>query len=150
MSKSDSPNENMQDLIEKLANGENEKNIYTRVASRQIRRNNKGNIADNPDELVRHKSDIYTLLEDEMEFKKNARFVSIIILAALTMLILGNLGLVLYWNPKELGTAVIVSLITASFANIFAIVLFVFKYIFSPTKDIMEYNAKLNNNGNDE
>lgn len=99
---------------------------------------------DNLQDIETHRQTINNEIVEEFKFKKQARMASIIVFLNLSFLLVINLLLILYWNPAKLDYKVIIVLITATFANIFAIVTLVFKYIFSPTKDMLDYNSNLN------
>ncbi|EGQ2705565.1 TPA: hypothetical protein K8107_000350 [Staphylococcus pseudintermedius] len=110
---------------------------------KQIKINEKQTKEDNLQDIQTHKEMINSHIVKELDFKRKARKVSIASFFIVGLLIILNLALVLYWNPLKLDYKVIITLVSVSFANLFAIILVVFKYIFSSTKEILDYNSKI-------
>ena len=90
----------------------------------------------------------YKLLTDELSFKKNTRFWSIIILAVLTIVLLITLFIFIWFDSLDridIDNSVLLALITAIFVNLFGLVKHVLKYAFSPTQDLMNFVKDVNN-----
>ncbi|MFQ3902691.1 hypothetical protein ABLV98_05625 [Staphylococcus sp. 50Mo3-1] len=94
-------------------------------------------------DISTHKEMINYQINKDLEFKRIARIWSIVIFLLISLIIIVNLILILYWNPINLDYKVIIALITVTFANLFTIISVVFKYVFSPTKDMLDYNANI-------
>lgn len=116
---------------------------FSRNIERQIKENEKQLKEDNLQDIQTHKEMINSHIMRELDFKRKARKFSIISFLFVGALIILNLALILYWNPTKLDYKVIITLVSVSFANLFAIILVVFKYIFSSTKEILDYNSKI-------
>ncbi|EGS82353.1 hypothetical protein AXF03_11740 [Staphylococcus aureus] len=109
----------------------------------QIKVNEKQTKEDNLQDIQTHKEMINSHIVKELDFKRKARKFSIFTFFIVGFLIILNLGLILYCNPVKLDYKVIITIVSVSFANLFAIILVVFKYIFSSTKEILDYNSKI-------
>ncbi|WP_353418218.1 hypothetical protein PYH72_09035 [Staphylococcus delphini] len=134
------------DIISEI-NGMNNKNDAENTFLQQhVSKNEKHKKNDNLQDMSTHRNSINYHIFQELAFKWKARRISIWLLVGLCVIIIINLLLILYWNPVKLDYRVTISLITVTFANLFAIVLAVFKYVFSSTKEILDYNANIYNN----
>ncbi|MTV22991.1 MULTISPECIES: hypothetical protein [Staphylococcus] len=121
----------------------NHNSQFSKSIVKQIKINEKQTKEDNLQDIQTHKEMINSHIVKELDFKRKARKVSIVSFFIVGLLIILNLALVLYWNPLKLDYKVIITLVSVSFANLFAIILVVFKYIFSSTKEILDYNSKI-------
>lgn len=145
--------EKRKELLNKIAEFNENRNHKTsfynkeKNTEKQITKNNQKTLMDDKDEFNRHKEKVYEFIDHEFDFKKKARKISVWAFLILSILMLINLLVILYWNPVSLSDSIILALITATCANIFTIIVLIFKFIFSPTKDMMDYNTQLNNNG---
>ncbi|MGK3149499.1 hypothetical protein VQE80_03535 [Staphylococcus shinii] len=115
----------------------------SRSIKKQIEQNEKNPKEDNLQDISTHKEMINYQINKDLEFKRIARIWSIVIFLLISLIIIVNLILILYWNPINLDYKVIIALITVTFANLFTIISVVFKYVFSPTKDMLDYNANI-------
>lgn len=115
----------------------------SRSIKKQIEQNEKNPKEDNLQDISTHKEMINYQINKDLEFKRIARIWSIVIFLLISLIIIVSLILILYWNPINLDYKVIIALITVTFANLFTIISVVFKYVFSPTKDMLDYNANI-------
>lgn len=135
---------NLNDLLKEINEIEQKSEPdFSRNIERQIKENEKQLKEDNLQDIQTHKEMINSHIMRELDFKRKARKFSIISFLFVGALIILNLALILYWNPTKLDYKVIITLVSVSFANLFAIILVVFKYIFSSTKEILDYNSKI-------
>ncbi|MCE4963078.1 hypothetical protein BUZ16_00015 [Staphylococcus haemolyticus] len=135
---------NLNDLLKEINEIEQKSDPdFSRNIERQIKENEKQLKEDNLQDIQTHKEMINSHIMRELDFKRKARKFSIISFLFVGALIILNLALILYWNPTKLDYKVIITLVSVSFANLFAIILVVFKYIFSSTKEILDYNSKI-------
>lgn len=104
-----------------------------------------------------HQSTVLKALGDEIKFKKHARIWSLVILCGLSLIMFINIFVMIYGQGRsfwgwfsipEIRFEIILAMITATFVNLLAIVNLVFKYIFSPTKELMNHTNELNGNKN--
>ncbi|QDW99047.1 syntaxin family protein [Staphylococcus agnetis] len=116
---------------------------FSKSIEKQIKDNEKQLKEDNLQDIQTHKEMINSHIVKDLDFKRKARKVSIICFLVIAVIIIANLGIVLYLNPAMLDYKVIITLVTASFANLVAIILVVFQYVFSSTKEILDYNSKI-------
>lgn len=116
---------------------------FSKSIEKQIKDNEKQLKEDNLQDIQTHKEMINSHIVKDLGFKRKARKVSIICFLVIAVIIIANLGIVLYLNPAMLDYKVIITLVTASFANLVAIILVVFQYVFSSTKEILDYNSKI-------
>ncbi|WP_323705657.1 hypothetical protein [Mammaliicoccus sciuri] len=129
------------------------KEVMDKVRSeilKQILKNEKEEKADKMSDIDNHKAIINKKIVEELNFKSKAKGWSIIVMLIISIAIMGNLFVVLYWNPLEFDYKIILGLITATFANLFALIMVVFRYVFSPTKEMLDYNSSLNISREDE
>lgn len=139
-----SKNKEFNDLIKEINNIKiNYKDITSKSIKKQIERNEKKPKEDNLQDISAHKEMINYQINKDLEFKRKARSVSIYAFLLISLLIIVNLILVLYWNPANLDYKVIIVLVTVTFANLFTIITVIFKYVFSPTKDMLDYNVNI-------
>jgi|GEM_PF-6049180 len=110
---------------------------------KQILRNEKEEKVDDISDIDNHKQTINKKIVEELNFKSKAKVWSVVIMLIISMAIMSNLFIVLYWNPLNFDYKIILGLITATFANLFALIMVVFKYVFSPTKEMLDYNSSL-------
>ncbi|MDW3920984.1 hypothetical protein ABFV70_06820 [Staphylococcus arlettae] len=136
---------NIEDLIERLNKDIDQNLKSSRSLEEQIKKNEKNPKEDNLQDISTHKEMINYQINKDLEFKRKARIWSIIVFLFISLIIVINLILILYWNPTKLDYKVIISLITVTFANLFTIITVIFKYVFSPTKDMLDYNANIYN-----
>ncbi|MHB7918989.1 hypothetical protein [Staphylococcus hominis] len=135
---------NLNDLLKEINEIEQKTDPdFSRNIERQIKENEKQLKEDSLQDIQTHKEMINSHIVKELDFKRKARKVSIISFFIVGALIILNLALMLYWNPTKLDYKVIITLVSVSFANLFAIILVVFRYIFSSTKEILDYNSKI-------
>ena len=135
---------NLNDLLKEINEIEQKADPdFSRNIERQIKENEKQLKEDSLQDIQTHKEMINSHIVKELDFKRKARKFSIISFLFVGALIILNLALMLYWNPTKLDYKVIITLVSVSFANLFAIILVVFKYIFSSTKEILDYNSKI-------
>lgn len=134
---------NIEDLIERLNKDIDQNLKSSRSLEEQIKKNEKNPKEDNLQDISTHKEMINYQINKDLEFKRKARIWSIIVFLFISLIIVINLILILYWNPTKLDYKVIISLITVTFANLFTIITVIFKYVFSPTKDMLDYNANI-------
>lgn len=113
---------------------------------KQLKINEKLSKKDEKSDFEIHKEEINKEILNEIRYKKKFRNWAVTIFLIISVLLFINLIVSLYWNPLKWDYKVIIALITATFANLFTILALVFTFIFSPTKDMLEYNANLNNN----
>lgn len=111
--------------------------------ARQIKKNESKEKTDDAEELKDHKEKINGYISKELNFKQIARLVSVVGFLIISFIIMLNLVLLLYWNPINVSDRVLVVITIATFTNLFALITVVFKYIFSPTKDMLEYNTNI-------
>lgn len=90
------------------------------------------------------------LVVNELHFKRNSRHKSFWALIILTSVLLLNLGAILYWNPTSLSDNIVIAMITATFANVFALIALIFRFIFSPTREILDYTKGISKDSEDE
>ncbi|MCE4965317.1 hypothetical protein BU679_01060 [Staphylococcus chromogenes] len=121
----------------------NHNSQFSKSIVKQIKTNEKQTKKDNLQDIQTHKEMINSHIVKELDFKRKARKISICTFFFVGFLIILNLALILYWNPLKLDYKVIITIVSVSFANLFAIILVVFKYIFSSTKEILDYNSKI-------
>ncbi|MBO1222567.1 hypothetical protein [Staphylococcus nepalensis] len=133
------------ELIERLNKDINQKFKSSKSLEEQIKKNEKNIKEDNLQDLATHKEMINLQIYKDLEFKRRARFWSILVFLVISLIIVANLILILYWNPTNLNYKIIIVLITVTFANLFTIITVIYKYVFSPTKDMLEYNANIYN-----
>ncbi|MCE4988085.1 hypothetical protein [Staphylococcus haemolyticus] len=136
---------NIEDLIERLNKDIDQNLKSSRSLEEQIKKNEKNPKEDNLQDISTHKEMINYQINKDLEFKRKARIWSIIVFLFISLIIVINLILILYWNPTKLDYKVVISLITVTFANLFTIITVIFKYVFSPTKDMLDYNANIYN-----
>lgn len=91
----------------------------------------------------------------QIDFKDNIRWISLIIFGLITALLSINLFIMLYMqglkykvgplpiSVPHYDTKLIIFFASATFVNIFGIIGFLLRYIFSPTKDILKHNEDL-------
>lgn len=115
----------------------------------QISENEKEDKVDDISDIDSHKQIVNKKIIEELNFKSRAKVWAIRIMLGLSIIIILNLLLVLYWNPLDFDYKIILGLITATFANLFALITVVFKYVFSPTKEMLDYNSALITNKED-
>lgn len=115
----------------------------SRSIKKQIEQNEKNPKEDNLQDISTHKEMINFQINKDLEFKRKARIWSIVVFLLISIIIIVNLILVLYWNPINLDYKIIIALITVTFANLFTIITVIFRYVFSPTKDMLDYNANI-------
>lgn len=111
--------------------------------ARQIKKNESKEKTDDAEELKDHKEKINGYISKELNFKQIARLASVVGFLIISFIIILNLVLLLYWNPINVSDRVLVVITIATFTNLFALITVVFKYIFSPTKDMLEYNTNI-------
>lgn len=111
--------------------------------ARQIKKNESKEKSDDAEDLKNHKEKINGYISKELRFKQIARLVSVVGFLILSFIIIVNLFLLLYWNPVNISDRVLIVITIATFTNLFALITVVFKYIFSPTKDMLEYNTNI-------
>ncbi|MCJ1785172.1 hypothetical protein N7L96_12710 [Mammaliicoccus sciuri] len=116
---------------------------------KQISENEKEDKVDDISDIDSHKQIVNKKIIEELNFKSRAKVWAIKIMLGLSIIIILNLLLVLYWNPLNFDYKIILGLITATFANLFALITVVFKYVFSPTKEMLDYNSALITNKED-
>lgn len=116
---------------------------------KQISKNEKEYKVDDISDIDNHKQIVNKKIIEELNFKSRAKEWAIRIMLGLSIAIILNLLLVLYWNPLDFDYKIILGLITATFANLFALITVVFKYVFSPTKEMFDYNSALITNKED-
>lgn len=116
---------------------------------KQISENEKEDKVDDISDIDSHKQIVNKKIIEELNFKSRAKVWAIRIMLGLSIIIILNLLLVLYWNPLNFDYKIILGLITATFANLFALITVVFKYVFSPTKEMLDYNSALITNKED-
>ncbi len=116
---------------------------------KQILRNEKEDKVDDINDINNHKQTINKKIIEELNFKSKAKVWSIRIMLGISIVIMANLLVVLYWNPLNFDYKIILGLITATFANLFALITVIFKYVFSPTKEMLDYNSSLITNKDD-
>lgn len=116
---------------------------------KQISENEKDDKVDDISDIDSHKQIVNKKIIEELNFKSRAKVWAINIMLGLSIIIILNLLLVLYWNPLNFDYKIILGLITATFANLFALITVVFKYVFSPTKEMLDYNSALITNKED-
>ncbi|UXR53582.1 hypothetical protein MUA82_05770 [Staphylococcus simulans] len=136
---------NIEDLIERLNKDIDQNLKSSRSLEEQIKKNEKNPKEDNLQDISTHKEMINYQINKDLEFKRKARIWSIIVFLFISLIIVINLILILYWNPTKLDYKVVISLITVTFANLFTIITVIFKYVFSLTKDMLDYNANIYN-----
>lgn len=151
MSESGHHNNNDLSSINDLINKINETNAYHEEKEinneylKQINRNQKTNLIDDKLDIKSHKEIINDQIIKELKFKRKARFWSIILFSIISVIIVSNLALLLYWNPINLSDKVLIVMTTVTFANLFAIIAVIFKYLFSSTKEMLDYNSSFYN-----
>lgn len=136
---------NIEDLIERLNKDIDQNLKSSRSLEEQIKKNEKNPKEDNLQDISTHKEMINYQINKDLEFKRKARIWSIIVFLFISLIIVINLILILYWNSTKLDYKVVISLITVTFAKLFTIITVIFKYVFSPTKDMLDYNANIYN-----
>lgn len=137
-------NKDINELIEEIKHIKiNHKDDPSKSIKKQIEQNEKNPKEDNLQDISTHKEMINYQINKDLEFKRKARIWSIVVFLLISLIIIANLILILYWNPINLDYKVIIALITVTFANLFTIITVVFKYVFSPTKDMLDYNANI-------
>lgn len=112
---------------------------------RQISKNQKQPLGDKRQDITSHKEMVNNHIAKELEFKRVAKNWSISIFLCISLIIIANLIILLYWNPAHLSDKVIIVLTTVTFANLFTIITVIFKYVFSPTKEMLDYNSNFYN-----
>ena len=138
--------EEITQLNELLDNTQNSNSNYSFDKfkyARQIKKNESKEKTDDAEELKDHKEKINGYISKELKFKQIARLVSVVGFLIISFIIILNLVLLLYWNPVNVSDRVLVVITIATFTNLFALITVVFKYIFSPTKDMLEYNTNI-------
>ncbi|QRN90219.1 hypothetical protein JRU67_11715 [Mammaliicoccus sciuri] len=134
----------------KLGNKINQYNLnISKDLLKQISENEKEDKVDDISDIDSHKQIVNKKIIEELNFKSRAKVWAIRIMLGLSIIIILNLLLVLYWNPLNFDYKIILGLITATFANLFALITVVFKYVFSPTKEMLDYNSALITNKED-
>lgn len=138
-------NKNLEDILKEINEVKLNYNTddFSKSIVKQIKINEKQTKKDNLQDIQTHKEMINSHIVKELDFKRKARKFSIWTFLIIGFLIILNLGFILYWNPLKLDYKVIITIVSVSFANLFAIILVVFKYIFSSTKEILDYNSKI-------
>lgn len=116
---------------------------------RQISKNQKQPLGDKRQDITSHKEMINNHIAKELEFKKTAKSWSIFIFLIISIVIIANLILLLYWNPSHLSDKVLIVLTTVTFANLFTIIALIFRYVFSPIKEMLDYNSNFYTNEDD-
>ncbi|WP_037554525.1 hypothetical protein [Staphylococcus hominis] len=125
------------------------KNVPNKYIQRQISKNQKQPLGDKRQDITSHKEMVNNHIAKELEFKRVAKNWSIIIFLCISLIIIANLIILLYWNPAHLSDKVIIVLTTVTFANLFTIIMVIFKYVFSPTKEMLDYNSNFYNHEDD-
>lgn len=140
----DNANQELNEILKELEELHSDKDkVKNKTIDKQIEENEKRVKSDDFQGLETHKEIINKQIVDELEFKKKAKIWSIKTFLVISLIIIINLILILYWNPGHMDYKVIVVIVTATFANLFAIITLIFKYVFSPTKDMLDYNANI-------
>lgn len=110
-------------------------------------------IFDEYDEFKNYKNFMYQEVRKEIQFKSIARKWSLILLAIISGVLFINVFIMIYlngvWILPDIQKEIILAMITVTFANLFTIITLVFKYIFSPTKELMEHANDVTNGKND-
>lgn len=133
----------LNELLDETQNSNNTFNFDKLNFTRQIKKNESKEKSDDVEELKDHKEKINGYISKELKFKQIARLISVVGFLSLSLIIMLNLILLLYWNPGNISDKVLVVITIATFTNLFALITVVFNYIFSPTKDMLEYNTNI-------
>lgn len=136
----------MESLNKDVENDKSKTTIPT-IESIRLRQGSNEKIFDEFSSFQEYKKFMYNEVKKEVKFKSDARKWSLIILAIISLLLFINIFVMIYLNGSTIckisfpkfKTEVVMAMITATFVNLFTIVTLVFKYIFSPTKDLMEH-----------
>lgn len=116
----------------------------------------KSNTVDDLDDLLAYKRAVRKSAINQIDFKDKWRSISIFIFLAFTGLLLCNLFSLIYlsgikisipvlktYTFPKVDSKVILIITTATFVNVFAVILLLFKYIFSPTADLLNHNRDI-------
>lgn len=115
-------------------------------------KHNKEVVFDDLKEFKSYKNFMFTEVKNEVQFKRKARNWSLTILSALSLFLFINIFVMIYGSGSTIkkitiptfDSKIILAMITATFVNLFAIITLVFKYIFSPTSDLMNHAKDMN------
>lgn len=135
-------------LYDEINGINNEADFSSRPSNKEIKqisKNQKKPLGDKRQDIKSHKEMINSQIVKELEFKRIAKIWAIIIFLIISLIIIANLILLLYWNPINLKDKVLIVLIMVTFANLFTIITLIFKYVFSPTKEMLDYNSNFYN-----
>lgn len=107
---------------------------------------------DDYDSFNNYKEFMLEEVRSEITFKRHARIWSLSILGGLSLFMFVNVFIMIYGGGRSFwkisiptfDSKIILAMITATFANLFAIITLVFKYIFSPTSDLMTHAKDMN------
>ena len=88
------------------------KNVPNKHIQRQISKNQKQPLGDKRQDITSHKEMVNNHIAKELEFKRVAKNWSIIIFLCISLIIIANLIILLYWNPAHLSDKVIIVLLS--------------------------------------
>lgn len=92
-------------------------------------------------------------VEKEVKFKSKVRMISLISLGIIGVLMIFNVLVMLYGPGQQISkgymipkfdSKLVMAMITATFVNLFAIITLVFKYVFSPTSELLNHTKEIN------
>lgn len=93
--------------------------------------------------------------KNEVVFKRHVRKWSLILLGVIAILMIVNVMVMIYGPNKllfnrlripDFDIKLVLAMITATFVNLFAIITLVFKYVFSPTSELLNHTKEINGN----
>lgn len=106
-------------------------------------------------DFYEYKKHLRDSAKKQINFKDKIRWISLIIFGFISLILFANMFVMLYLqglkfnigkipiNVPHYDIKLIIFFASATFVNIFGIIGFLLRYIFSPTKDILKHNEDL-------
>lgn len=104
---------------------------------------------------TKYKNFMIEEVKKEVIFKRKVRMISLIALGLIGVLMIVNVLVMLYganikiykgYRIPHFDSKLVLAMITATFVNLFAIITLVFKYVFSPTSELLNHTKEINGN----
>ena len=106
-------------------------------------------------DFYKYKKYLRDSAKKQIDFKDKIRWISLIIFGLISLILFTNMFVMLYLQGLKFNVGImhikiphydvklIIFFASATFVNIFGIIGFLLRYIFSPTKDILKHNEDL-------
>lgn len=140
-----------EELLEELKKDVNPENIRLTITSKEEREYAEEDRKNAFDDYQEYKKAVRDSVKKQIKFKDKWRQITLVSLIVLSIILFLNLIVLIYfpgvtWWGYTFPTtdkSIIIVFVSATFLNTFALLTLIFKYIFSPTDNLMQHNKDI-------